>query len=104
MLGAGLAEMDLRVDDAGQDVEAGAVDDLAGARLVERAERGDAAVADADIADTDPVVVDDGAVPEEDVEVCAHSRHRRSHARSDLAQPAAPAYVSRAKLASREAS
>ena len=32
VLGAGLAEMDLGVDDAGQDVQAGAVDDLAGAR------------------------------------------------------------------------
>ena len=50
VLGAGLAEMDLGVDDAGEDVEAGAVDDLAGGARRDRADGGDAAVADADVA------------------------------------------------------
>ena len=54
-----------RVDDAGQDVEPGAVDDLAGGRRGEIADRGDAAVADADVAQADAVMVDDGAVAEE---------------------------------------
>ena len=51
---AGLAEMDLGVDDAGQDVEAAAVDDLAGGRADRSPMGGDAAVADADVAAASP--------------------------------------------------
>ncbi len=53
VFGAGLAEMHLRVDDAGQDMEAGAVDHLAGALAGNCAERRDAAAADADVAHAD---------------------------------------------------
>ena len=68
VLGAGFAEMDLRVDDAGQDGEAGAIDDLAPGTGVNRADGGDAAVADADIAESYAILIDDGAVPENEVE------------------------------------
>ncbi len=44
VLGAGLAEMDLRVDDAWQDVQPRAVDRLAGHFRAERADGGDAPV------------------------------------------------------------
>ena len=48
VLGAGLAEMDLGVDDAGQDVKAGAIDDLG--RLARIAEAGNPAVGDRHVA------------------------------------------------------
>ena len=50
VLEAGLAEMHLAVDDAGQDMQAAAVDRLAGEAGAEIADRRDAAVADADVA------------------------------------------------------
>ena len=61
VLQARLAEMHLAVDDAGQDVQAAAVDRRAGARRAEIADRGDAAAADADVAQARAVMVDDRA-------------------------------------------
>ncbi len=58
---AGLAEMHLGVDDAGQDMQALAVDHLACAGGVKRAQRCDAAIRDADVAHAFAVLIDDGA-------------------------------------------
>ncbi len=58
---ARLAEMHLGVDHAGQDVQAPAVDRLAGGGLPEVADRRDPAIGDADVADTLAVLVDHGA-------------------------------------------
>ncbi|MGY2921516.1 hypothetical protein ACVWYP_007146 [Bradyrhizobium sp. USDA 3262] len=57
----GLAEMHLGVHHAGQDVQALAVDHLAGRSLTERADRGDAAARDTDIAHALAVLIDHGA-------------------------------------------
>ena len=46
---AGVAQMDVRIDQAGQNVQAGGVDGLVGGGVGGHAERGDAAVADADV-------------------------------------------------------
>ena len=64
---ARLAEMHLAVDHAGQDVQAAAVDRLAGRRLAEIADRGDASVRDADVAQAVAVMVDDGAACQDEV-------------------------------------
>ena len=58
---ARLAEMHLGVDHARQDVQALAVDHLAGRGLAERADRGDPAARDADIAHALAVLIDHGA-------------------------------------------
>ena len=58
---AGLAEMHLRVHHAGQDVQALAVDRLAGLSLSEPADRGDPAIGNADVADALTVLIDHGA-------------------------------------------
>ena len=58
---AGLAEMHLAVDHARQDVERATVDDFPGGCLEQVADRRDAALADADVAQTDAVMVGDGA-------------------------------------------
>ena len=55
VLEARLAEMHLTVDHAGQNVQAGAVDDIAGCGGIDRADGRDAAVGDADIAHADAV-------------------------------------------------
>jgi hypothetical protein len=60
--------MDLAVDHAGEDVEAGAVDDLAGARWIDAADFGDAAGRDRDVALAYAVVVDEGAAAEKKIE------------------------------------
>ena len=52
VLEAGLAEMHLGVDHAGQNMEAGGVDGLAGEALADRADLGDAAVPDANIGES----------------------------------------------------
>jgi len=57
----GLAEMNLRVHHAGQDVQALAVDDFGGRALRQRTDRGDAAIEDADIAHALAVLIDHGA-------------------------------------------
>ena len=46
---AGVAQMDVRVDQPGQDVQAGGVDGFVGGRVGGHAEGGDAAVAHADV-------------------------------------------------------
>ena len=66
--GAGFTEVYLTVDDAGQYGEAGAIDRLAGRSLGKIADLGDSAVAKADVALTDTVVVDDSSVSEDGVE------------------------------------
>ena len=58
---ARLAEMHLGVHHAGQDVQALAVDHLAGGGLPETADRGDPAIGDADVADALAVLIDHGA-------------------------------------------
>ena len=58
---ARLAEMHLGIHHAGQDVQALAVDHLAGRRLRQRTDRGDAAIDDADIAHALAVLIDHGA-------------------------------------------
>ena len=58
---ARLAKMHLRVHHAGQDVQALAVDHLGGRGLSEPADRGDAAVRDADVAHALAVLIDHGA-------------------------------------------
>ncbi|MGY4362129.1 hypothetical protein ACVW0J_008622 [Bradyrhizobium sp. i1.7.7] len=68
----GCAEMHLGVHHARQDVEALAVDHLSGGGLRERAQLRDAAVGDADIANTLAVLVDDGAAFEDHIEALGH--------------------------------
>ena len=58
---ARLAEMHLRIDHAGQDMQALAVDRLGGGSLPKRADRGDPAIGDADVADALAVLIDHGA-------------------------------------------
>jgi hypothetical protein len=71
---ARFAEMDLAVDDARQDVKAGAVDRLASGSAGEIAERGDAPAADAHIAPGDAVMIGDDAASEDEVECLRHGR------------------------------
>ena len=61
---AGLAEMDLGIDDAGQDMQALAVDDFGGAVAGQIAQGGDAARGDADIGTAFTVMVDQRRVLE----------------------------------------
>ena len=72
LLQPGLAEMHLRVHHAGQDVQALAVDHLRGGSLGQRADLGNAAVDDADIAGSLAVLVDDSAALEDHVETLGH--------------------------------
>ena len=62
---AGLAEMHLGVDDAGQDVQAAAVDALARRGAAQGADFGDEPVADADVAQAGAVMVDHGPAGED---------------------------------------
>ena len=57
----GFAEMHLGIDDAGQDVQALAIDHLAGAGLPQRAQRRNPATLDPDVADALAVLIDHGA-------------------------------------------
>ena len=66
---AGLAEMDLGVDNAREDVEAAAVDGVFRGVGGEIAEGGDAAVADGNVGEVDAVVVGDSAVLEDRIVV-----------------------------------
>src|SRR5690606_28216634 len=88
LLEARLAEMDLRVDDARQDVQAGAVDRLAGGAGCNAAERSDTAVADADVTGAGAVVVDDRAALQHQVECLCHRSCLHP-----LASPPPAAYV-----------
>ena len=72
VLAARLAEMHLRVDDAGQDSQPAGVDRLAGVGGGEIAERGDAAAGHADVARADPVMVHDAAAAQDQVEGGGH--------------------------------
>ena len=71
--------MDVGVDDAGEDVQPGGVDRLAGAALEVGPDRGDQAVDDADIAALGSVRGDHGAAANQEIEP---------------AQPHAPVYRS----------
>ena len=72
---ARLAEMDLAVDHAGQDVQAAAIDSLAAlAAQLEIADFGDFAVGDADVALALAVLVDDGRAGENAIEDARHAR------------------------------
>ena len=68
VLEAGLAEMHLAVDHAGQDVQAGGVDGLAGEPFADRADLGDAAVPHANIGKPLAVMIDDGSAFEHEIE------------------------------------
>ena len=70
---AGLAEMHLGIDHARQDVQAPAIDGLAGRRLRQVAERRDPGAGDADIAYALAVVIDHGGAFEDQVEALGHS-------------------------------
>ncbi len=65
---AGLAEMDLGVDHAGQDVEPPGVEDLGGLGVRERADGGNAPADDADIALGDAIGGGDRAAADQEVE------------------------------------
>ena len=69
---AGLAEMDLAVDHAGQDMQAAAIQALARRSGREIADLGDLAVDDADVALSHAVLVDDGRVGENAIEQARH--------------------------------
>ena len=58
---AGLAKMNLGIDHAGQDVQAFAVDHLGGRGLCQRADFGDTAAPEADVAHALAVLIDHGA-------------------------------------------
>ena len=64
--------MDLAVDDARKDVQAPAIDPLAGRGGAEVADLGDAPVADADVALARAIVVDDGSVRQNEIEIARH--------------------------------
>ena len=68
VLVSGLAEMNLAVDDAGQHVQARHVDGFAGVGLGEIAEFGDPAGGHADVARHPPVMIDDRAVAQDQIE------------------------------------
>ena len=94
MFQARLAEMHLRIDDAGQHVQAARVDHLARLGGIDAADGGDPPGTDADIADADAVLIDDGASLQHEVERGAHgSRSPR------LASGPRPAYVNRTPVA-----
>ena len=69
----GLAEMHLGVDDAGQDVQAAAVDRFRRPKPRQVADRGDVPGADADIAHALAVLIDDGAALEDQIVSFRHS-------------------------------
>ena len=69
---AGLAEMNVTVDHARQQMQAAAVDDVAGRGARQVADGGEAAAADADVAQALAVVVDHGAALEDQVVGLSH--------------------------------
>ena len=69
---AGLAEVDLGVDHAGQDGQAGGGEDLAGGGLGEIADGRDLAAPDPDIGQAAAGMVDHLAAPDEEVETLRH--------------------------------
>ncbi len=69
---ARLAEMHLRVDDAGQNMQAATVDRLTGRGARQIADFGDLAVAKADVARALAVLIDERAAGEDDVEDLRH--------------------------------
>jgi hypothetical protein len=73
VLAARLAEMHLRVDHAWQDMQPAGGDDLAGVGMEEVADRGDPAVAHAEVPLADAVMIDDHAATEDQVEIEGHS-------------------------------
>ena len=72
MVEAGLAEMHLRVDDAGQDVQAAAVDGPRGRGAGKVADGGDPAAEHADVALRASVLVHDDPALEDQVEGLGH--------------------------------
>ena len=71
-----LAEMHLAVDHAGEDVQPTAIDHLPGLRRAQGANRGDAPGGDADVALPLPVVIDDDAALQNEIERLCHRAHR----------------------------
>ena len=69
---ARLAEMDLRVDDARENVKPAAIDALARRGAAQGADLGNAPVANPDIAQADAVLVDHGPVEEDAIETWRH--------------------------------
>src|SRR5690606_29051679 len=73
LLQSGLAEVNLGVDDAWQNVQAGAVNHLAPGLGWEGTKSSDATVADADVTLADAVVIDDGAALQHQIECLGHA-------------------------------
>ena len=69
---ARLAKMDLGIDHAGKNVKAAAIEAFAGRGSAQGADRGDPAVANADVANADPVVVDHDPIDEHAIETRRH--------------------------------
>ena len=67
-----LAKMHLGVDDAGKNVKAAAIDALARRGAAQSADLGDAPVANANVAQADPVLVDHGPVDQDAIEARRH--------------------------------
>ena len=74
VLEPGLTEVHLGVDDAGQDMQAGRVDHLAGAGRVELADGDDLAARDPYIAKTDAVVIDERSAFDKNIVGLRHVR------------------------------
>src|SRR5262249_13290301 len=69
---AWLAKMHLRIDDAGKDVKAAAVDAFARRGAAQSADLGDPTVTDTNVARADPILVDYGSVDQEAIEAGRH--------------------------------
>ena len=67
-----LAKMHLGVDNAGKNVKAAAIDPFARRGAAQSADLGDPPVADANVAQTDAVVIDHGPVDQHAVEARRH--------------------------------
>ncbi len=72
---ARLAKMHLAVDHAGQHVQTGAIDPLAGRSCAQIADRSDAAFADADVTLGDSILIDDRAPRKNEIECLRHWPH-----------------------------
>ena len=74
MLETGFAKMHLGIDDTGQDMQTGDVDDLLGLRRLKITNRGYPTMANPDIKHTDTVLIDDGTALKKQFEIVAHAR------------------------------
>src|SRR5947208_15856271 len=92
--------MHLGVDHARQDVQALAVDGLSRAGRTQRADRGNAPAANADIAHALAVLVDDGAGFQDRIEALVHQSSRLYRHCEELLRRSNPAFACRPWIAS----